>query len=107
MSDERCKECGHTLAEHDEGGWACDCEVCPWKARSWKARALAAEALQSVGHSLAAHAAVGLTAPEPAGMDIARQAYRLGHEGSAGYAPMTVDELDTWISAVWAKAGQR
>src|SRR5438270_159344 len=28
--DERCPKCKHTLEDHDNMGWTCDCQ-CPWK----------------------------------------------------------------------------
>jgi hypothetical protein len=29
----RCLYCGHTLAEHEDTGWVCDCTLCPDKPR--------------------------------------------------------------------------
>ena len=29
--DDRCQDCKHTLIEHEEMGWTCDCYECPWK----------------------------------------------------------------------------
>lgn len=31
VNPERCAACRHTLKDHEDLGWSCDCAICPWK----------------------------------------------------------------------------
>ena len=31
---ETCSDCKHTLENHEQIGWTCDCRKCPWKPRN-------------------------------------------------------------------------